>query len=141
MDHFNRVLELKGEARLVALDISKAFDKVWHKGLLHKLQLFGASGVMYSIISAFLTNRKTKVVLKGQSSPTCSISSGVPQCSVLGPTLFLGYFNDLHDNGLSQLAMHAHADDASLYYTSADSLNTTPTEVGVSLHKYIEKLH
>ena len=60
-DHFNRALELKGEARLVALDSSKAFDKVWHKGLLHKLQSYGVSGVMHSIISALLTNSKMKV--------------------------------------------------------------------------------
>ena len=62
MDHFNRTLELTSEAQLVALDISKAFDKVWHKGLLHKLQSYGVSGEMHSIILAFLTNHKMKVV-------------------------------------------------------------------------------
>ena len=105
MDHFNRALELQGEARLVALDILKAFDKVWHKGLLHKLRWHCVSGVMHLIISAFLTNRKMKVVLEGQSSPTCSINSGVPQGSVIGPSLFLVYINYLPDDVLSQLAI------------------------------------
>ncbi len=62
---------------------------------------------MLSIISAFLSNRKLKVVLKGQSSPTLSINFSVPQVSVLGPTLFLAYINDLPDEVLSQLAMYA----------------------------------
>ena len=111
-------LELKGEARLVALDILKAFDKVWYKALLHKLQSYGVNGVMHSIILAFLTNHKMKVVLVGHSSHTCSINSGDSQGSVLGPTVFLVYRNDLPDNVLSQLAMYA--DDSSLYCTSAD---------------------
>ena len=93
---------------------------------------------MHSIISAFLTNRKMKVVLEGQSSSTCFIDSGVPQGSVLDPTLFLVYINDLSDNVLSQLAMYA--DDSSLDCTSADSLNTTRHEVGVSLDHDLENV-
>ena len=49
----------------MALDISKAFDKVWHHGLLHKLKSYGVTGKMLSIISAFLSNRQLKVVLEG----------------------------------------------------------------------------
>ena len=59
-----------------------------------------------------LSNRKLRVVLEGQSSPTRSIDSGVPQGSILGPTLFLVYINDLSDKVLSQLAMYA--DDSTL---------------------------
>ena len=47
-DHFNGALDRRGEARVVALDVSKAFDKVWHIGLLHKLQSYGVSGRMLS---------------------------------------------------------------------------------------------
>ena len=84
-DHFNGALDRRGETRVVTLDISKAFDKVWYTGLLHKLQsYYGVSGRMLSIISVFLSNRKLRVVLKGQSSPTRSINSGVPHGSVLG---------------------------------------------------------
>ena len=108
---------------------------MWHKDLLYKLQSYGVSGVMHSIISAFLTNHKMKVVPECQSSPTFSINSGVPQGSVLGPTLFLVYINDLPDNVLSQ-----YADDSSLYCTSANSLNTVCNEVGVSPNDDLENV-
>ena len=78
---------------------------------------------MLAISSAFLSNRKLKVVLEGQSSPTRSINSGVPQGSVLGPSLFLVYMNDLPDVILSQLAMYA--DDSTLYCVSSNSSSTS----------------
>ncbi len=126
------------EARVVALDISKAFNKVWHTGLLHKLQSYGVSGRMLSIISAFLSNQKLKVVLEGQSSPTRSINAGVPQGSVLGPSLFLVNINDLPDKVLSQLAMYA--DDSTLYCVSPNCSNTSHCDVGVSLNNDLENV-
>ena len=135
-NHLNMALDRRGEARVVVLDISKAFDKVWHTGLLHKLHSYGVSGRMLAIISAFLSNRKLKVVLEGQSSPTRSINSGVPQGSVLGPSLFLVYMNDLPDVILSQLAMYA--DDSTLYCVSSNSSSTSHGGVGASLNKDLE---
>ena len=93
---------------------------------------------MLSIISAFLSNCKLKVALEGQSSPTGSINSGVPQGSMLGPTLFLVYINDLPDKVLSQLAMYA--DDSNLYCVSPNSSNTSRCEVGVSLNSDLESV-
>ena len=68
---------------------------------------------MLSIISAFLSKCKLKVVFGGQSSPICSVNFGILQGSVLGHTLFLAYINDLSDDVLSQLATYAN-DDADL---------------------------
>ena len=65
------------DTRGVFLDISKAFDKVWHKGLLHKLKCYGVEGDFYNIIENYLTNRKQKVVLNGQSSSWLDINAGV----------------------------------------------------------------
>ena len=93
---------------------------------------------MLSIISAFLSNRKLRVVLEGQSSPTRSINSGVPQGSVLGPSLFLVYINDLPDNILSQFAMYA--DDSTLYCIFPNSFNTSRREVAVSLNNNLESV-
>ena len=83
------MLDVSGEARAIALDISKAFDKVWHRGLIRKLQAYGISGKILSIIKSFLSDRSIKVVLSGSSSKEHSINAGVPQGSVLGPTFYL----------------------------------------------------
>ena len=66
--------------RAIAFDISKAFDKVWHAGLLHKLKSYGVVGPILSILGPFLQERSLKFVLDGQSSPLyhqCWSSSGI----------------------------------------------------------------
>ncbi|KAK3090482.1 hypothetical protein FSP39_012209 [Pinctada imbricata] len=99
-------------------DISKAFDRVWIKGLIHKLDKYGIKGQLLSWLSDYLTDRTQQVKLKNSVSSQGIINSGVPQGSVLGPLLFLIYINDLPDGlkGLTRL----FADDTSNAHTSSD---------------------
>ena len=106
---FNR----SGATRAVALDISKAFYRVWHADLLHKLKSYGISGRIFCLISSFLSNRRLRVVLDGKSSQEYPVNVGVPQGSILGPTLFLLYINDLPDDVICDIAIYA--DDTTLY--------------------------
>ena len=101
------------EVRGVFLDISKAFDKVWHEGLLLKLSLNGISGNLLKLLRDFLYCRKQRVVLNGQNSSWENVNAGVPQGSILGPLLFLIYINDL-SNGVSSNCK-LFADDTSLF--------------------------
>ena len=101
------------EVRGVFLDISKAFDKVWHQGLHYKLRQNGMSGELLNILTDFLENRAQRVILNGQYSSWAKVEAGVPQGSVLGPLLFLIYINDLSDNLASNSKLFA--DDTSLF--------------------------
>ncbi|XP_047140024.2 probable RNA-directed DNA polymerase from transposon BS [Hydra vulgaris] len=112
-DRFYRALDRGGEVKAIALDISKAFDKVWHAGLFHKLSSYGVAGNVFKIIESFLSNRSIKVVLDGQHSSSHPVTSGVPQGSILGPILFLIYINDLPDILTSKVALFA--DDTTIY--------------------------
>ena len=98
----------------MALDISKAFDRVWHAGLLHKLKSYGISGQIFDLISSFLSNRQLRVVLGEKSSQEYPVNAGVPQGSILGPTLFPRYINDLADDVICDIAIYA--DDNTLYF-------------------------
>ena len=65
------------ETRAVFLDLSKAFDRVWHKGLLYKLECSGISGNLLALIRDFLANREQRVLLNGKNSEWATISAGV----------------------------------------------------------------
>ena len=112
-DRIARSFNRSGATRAVALDISKDFDRVWHAGLLHKLKSYGISGQIFGLISSFLSNRRLRVVLDGKSSQEYPVNAGVPQGSILGPTLFLLYINDLPDDVICNIAIYD--DDITLY--------------------------
>ena len=113
-------LEKKELNCFVFCDFSKAFDKVWHKGLLQKLKAYGINGALLNWFTDYLFERKQKVLIN-QSSSACSvIQAGVPQGSVLGPLLFIIYINDIADNITSLCRLFA--DDTSFSYSSQDQV-------------------
>ena len=122
-----------GATRAVALDTSKACDRVWLAGLLHKLKSYGISDIfdlviyillyiyiyinilwIFGLISSFLSNRQLRVVLDGKSSQKYPVNAGIPQGSILGPTLFLLYINGLPDDVICDIAIYAV--DTTLYF-------------------------
>ena len=111
-DRIARAFNGSGATRAVSLDISKAFDRVWHAGLLHKLTSYGISGQIFGLISSFLSNRWLRVVLDGKSSEEYPVNAGAPQGSILGPTFLLLYIHDLPHDVICNIAIYA--DDTTL---------------------------
>ena len=99
---------------MAILDFSKAFDKVSHNHLLYKLKWYGVDPLTHAWISDFLKDRSQAVVLDGESSSSVPVTSGVPQGTVLGPTLFLVYINDLPEC-IKYSKVRLFADDCILY--------------------------
>ena len=114
-DGIARAFNKSGATRAVALDISKAFDRVWHAGL-HKLKSYGISGQIFGLISSFLSNRRLRVVLDGKFSQEYLVNAEVPHRSILGPTLSLLYINDLPD-AIYNIAIYA---DGTTLYSKSD---------------------
>ena len=105
---------------LIFCDISKAFDRVWHKGLIKKIEGYGIKGNLLSWIVNYLSSRRQRVMVNNICSSYQYISAGVPQGSVLGPLLFLLYINDIADNIESMTRLFA--DDTSISRTSQSSV-------------------
>ena len=101
------------EVRSVFLDMSKAFEKVWHQGLLYKVNSMGISGELYDLLGNYLSGRFQSVVLNGQISSWKRVLTVVPQDLISEPLLFLIYINDL-PNKLKANA-ELFADDTSLF--------------------------
>ena len=112
-DRIDRAFNRSGATRALVLDISKAFDRIWHAGLLHKLKSYGISGQIFGLISSFLSNRRLQVVLDGKSSQEYPVNAKVPQESIFGPNLFLLYIKDLPDDVVCDIGIYV--DNTTLY--------------------------
>ena len=133
-NEFGRALDEGKEVRVVFCDISKAFDRVWHKGLLRKLESIGIKGSLLSWVKNYLSERKQRVVINNSTSSWRDINAGVPQGSILGPLLFIVFINDILTDINSTIKLFA--DDTSLYLIVDD-----PQETAQTLNDDLVKLH
>ena len=131
---FCKALDEGKEVRAIFCDVSKAFDRVWHKGLLYKLKRAGITGSLLSWFTTYLNNRSQRVVLPGACSSWKSIKAGVPQGSILGPLLFLVYINDIVEDIHCKIRLFA--DDTSLYI-----IVDNPAEAAQMLNSDMEKIN
>ncbi len=117
------------------LDLSRAFDTVWHKGLLYKLEKYGIrdheqGSKTLSWFKSYLTNRGHRVSIDGSLSDIRTINAAVPQGSVLGPLLFLVYINDVTHDIDSKIFLFA--DDTSIFQNgnyNPDMANTINSDL------------
>ena len=124
MEHWTTMIENGLPIDIIYTDFAKAFDRVPHHRLLQKMKNLGIIGRMGNWIKAFLTGRTQRVRVEEELSSWKSVKSGIPQGSVLGPTLFVIFINDMPDviNSMCQL----FADDAKIF-SSVKSLDDNKT--------------
>ena len=115
LDDFSKCLDKKQQIDGILLDFSKAFDKVDHQKLLHKLHNFGIQNSLLKWMESFLLGRQQTVIVDGAESPPKPVLSGVPQGTVLGPLLFLIYINDITHKLSPGTIIRLFADDSLLY--------------------------
>lgn len=101
---------------VIYTDFRKAFDKVSHGRLLMVLERYGIREELHSWLRDFLTGRKQRVTVGGEVSDWTGVKSGVPQGSVLGPTLFVAYINSLPDV-VSNSEIYLYADDMKIFHS------------------------
>ncbi|KAL8602854.1 hypothetical protein ACOMHN_056348 [Nucella lapillus] len=118
VDEASESLERGKQVDVLVLDFSKAFDKICHNLLLYKLKAYGIQGQVQRWITSFLSNRQQVVVVDGERSDFVDVESGVPQGSVLGPSLFLFYINDLPEMVASSSRLFA---DDTMYHNNIAS--------------------
>jgi len=118
----------------VMLDLTKAFDMVWHRGLLHKIKGLGLQGNILSFIEDFLTGRTIQVRVGNNLSSSYHLENGTPQGSVISPLLFLLMINDI-DDPVNGERLSLYADDSAIWKSGANL-----TELVKNVQSYLDKL-
>ena len=120
---WSSAMDKGGVAAVISLDISKAFDRVWHPCLINKLHHAGIHSSIIDWIKSYLFKRSLSVRIDGIKSKELQINAGVPQGCVLAPTLFLIYINDLLK--MTDCDIHSYADDSTPHITVLPGRNNT----------------
>ena len=138
-EKWNKAIHMFGESMVVALDISKAFDRVWHCALVNKVKSYGVGNNFIRWLSDFLRNRSICVVIDGIASDILPVNAGVPQGSVLSPTLFLLFIDDLLS--ITTTGIYSFADDSSLCHSYGFRSRPDLTQVEIFRKNMVDTLN
>lgn len=125
---------------IILMDVEKAFDRVWHNGLIFKMIKLKFPTYLIKITKSFLTNRTFQVAVNGAHSAPHNIPFGVPQGAVLSPTLYNIYTHDIPSNFNAEIALFA--DDTAIYYSSPqytiieNNISDACSKVANYMHKW-----
>lgn len=134
---FHHVLTNRNDKKFVAtiyLDLAKAFNTVDHILLIEKLKILGFTGDYVKLMTSYLNNRSQRIKLNNIFSNEMLIPDGVPQGSILGPSLFLCYINDLKHIKFHGL-LHLYADDSAITIVS-DNVDSLMVKIDHDLHEF-----
>jgi len=132
-DIINKAFKEHKYCSAVFLDVSQAFDKVWHQGLLFKIKQTLPSGY-FDILKSYLSDRYFTVSLNNKTSPLLPMLSGVPQGSILVPLLYTLYTADLPQSYKTILS--TFADDTAIFTTNPD-----PTQTSANLQEHLLEIN
>ena len=122
INYVHSKIDKKRYTAIASLDLSKAFDSISHQIILKKLEKLGLGRNAVKWINSYLTERKQTTKFKNFKSQEETVSSGIPQGSIVGPLLFLCYTNDIHEVFRNKCKVVAYADDTQII-TEAKSLS------------------
>ena len=140
LDRWTEMLDEGSCVDIAYCDFMKAFDKVPHKRLLHKLKMYNIGGKYRQWLESFLIGRKQTVKINGESSDSRPVTSGIPQGSVMGPVLFVLYINDLPDSLKHNSEVYLYADDTKIFRDIKDDSDSLKLQEDIyEMHAWSEK--
>lgn len=134
-------LNIKHLTGIISLDVEKAFDTVWHDGLIHKLLLQGIPFNLVKLIHSFLQNRSFRAKIGQSLSESHPLEAGVPQGSILSPLLYTLFTADMPLPQDHRVHLAAYADDTAIIAQSKDPhlLSTLLQDAADSLESFFKK--
>ena len=134
-DEAHQAIHTKQCTLAIMLDLEKAFDLVWHRGLLYKMEKLGLKGNIVQFVADFLTNRTIRVRVGSSVSNPYPLQNGTPQGSVISPLLFLIMINDI-DTPENNVQLSLFADDSAAW-KSGRNVRTLSTDVQAYLDRLV----